>query len=139
MKTHPYLLLDSSSRAISWLVRRFPSSDVVFACIKHNSLKIIKALFCTTAPPGDPACILCQLTITPKAEIKSKCEQKTSGTITSYDHLFSIIPRKSILTKDDSFCLSLIFYCPASCLIICPKFPPPLSLSLQWHHFMSYI
>ena len=83
-----------------------------------------------------------QFTITPKAEIKSKCEQKTSVTITCYDHFFSIIPRKSILTKDDSFCLSLIFYCPASCLIICPKFPPPslsLSLSLQWHHFMSCI
>ena len=63
--------------------------------------------FCTTEPPGDPACILCQFTISPNVEIKSKGEPKTSVFITCHNHLFSIIPRKSILTKKILYILQL--------------------------------
>ena len=86
----------------------------VSSTIRRSSSRLY---FCTTAPPGDPACILCQFTITPKVEIKSKSEQKTSIFITCHNHLFGIIPRKSILTKkifkSTNWCnyFSWPFYC----------------------------
>ncbi|KAM4108109.1 hypothetical protein ACB094_03G020400 [Castanea mollissima] len=76
----------------------------VSSSIRRSSSRLY---FCTTAPPGDPACILCQFTITPKVEIKSKSEQKTSVFITCPNHLFSIFPRKSILTKKILYILEL--------------------------------
>ena len=76
----------------------------VSSTIRRSSSRLY---FCTTAPSDDPACILCQFTITPKVEIKSKSEQKTSVFITCHNHLFSTIPRKSILTKKTLYILAL--------------------------------
>ena len=88
LKSHPYSLLKCHHQSLY---------HDLFGCIFHLILYVhvsstnrqsssrLWLYFCTTAPPGDPACILCQLTITPEVgQIKTwtrdqiRSEQKTS-------------------------------------------------------------
>ena len=97
----------SSSKSISWLVQQYLPSDVVCACIKYNSSKFIEALFLYNCTSRWSCMYIMSVHYHPKGRYQIKKWTKTSVFITCHNHLFGIVPRKSILTKKTLYILEL--------------------------------